>query len=442
MKHRFLLTLLCLMALTLVAPAPASADVGSTIVARFWDSMQKTFRNRLESQAPQTASLLQEAEQIFLGETQDITTFSAVQDIFKGMRIAGMLLLALCTVISLAEVTEAGMLGYSSNLADWFKRFAIATFMTIGSIQFYGLWIRIFNALLAGLRAYLDAQWGGAADTGQIWMLLTAGMGNPNALLLLLFILATLAVLLILWFLIGGIRMAEMAIAVIIAPLVWPVYLIPSLEDIPKTAFRTFLGLNAVLLLIVAMLRLAIRMFIGGSLGHSVWNYIPALSVLMMTVFLPNIIKRLVGQGNTGAGGLMTVAHTLMGLKGLSLAASAAAAGAVRPPAAAAIPQTPSGPSMYPVAPVPMGGAMAPGGGARPGIPLYETWVNPPAALAPGSSPGVAGIEAPFSAKPGSMYDIDLGQSRPGSNVWDLMLDIRAREKGKEGQSKPIHDSE
>ncbi len=429
MTRRLWLITACLLALSLVAPAPASADVGSTIVARFWDSLQKTLQNRLQGQAPQTAQLMQEAENIFLGSTEDITTHSAIQDIHKGMRLAGLLLLALCTVISLGEVTEAGMLGRSSSIADWFKRFAVAAFMTVGSIHFYGLWIRIFNTLLAGLRDYLDMTWSGPADTGQVWQLLTAPLGQPNSLLLLLFVFMALAVLLILWFLIGGIRMAEMAIAVIIAPLVWPVYLIPTLEDIPRTAFRSFLGLNAVLLIIVAMLRLAIRMFIGGNIVNSVWNAVPALSVLMMTIFLPNIVKRIVGQGNTGAGGLLTVAHTLMGLKGLSLAANAAGAAAVKPPAAAAIPQTPSGPSMYPVAPVPIGGAMAPGAAARPGIPTYESWVNTPAALPSGASSSVATIGAPFAAQAGKDYVIDMGCSSPHTNKFDTVLAIHEVDK-------------
>lgn len=426
MKQRIWLVIIGLLALSMVTPAQALADgVGSTIVSRFWDSVQQTFKNRLQSQAPHTATLLQEAESIFLGDTEDITTHPAVNDIYKGMRVAGLLLLALCTVISLAEVSEAGMLGQSTNLADWFKRFATAAFMTIGSLQFYGIWIRIFNALLAGFRSYLDGIWSGPNSTGQIWALLTAGLGDPNALLLLLFIMITIVVLLVLWFLIGGIRMAEMAIAVIIAPLVWPVYLIPSLEDIPRSAFRSFLGLNAVLLIIVAMLRLAIRMFVGGELGHSIWNYIPAISVLSMTVFLPTMVKRLVGQGNTGAGGLLAVAQTLMGLKGLSLMASGAGAAAVRPPAAAAIPQTPSGPSMYPVAPVPMGGAMAPYRGQAQ-IPTYETWPTSPAALPTGSSHGNVPIEPILTG--GSDHlgcVIDMGRSDPGSNRWDTVLTIR-----------------
>ncbi|MFZ5818132.1 MAG: hypothetical protein ACOY93_23010, partial [Bacillota bacterium] len=203
MKPRIWLILLGLLTLSVVLPAPASADVGSTIVARFWDSLQKTIQNRMETQAPHVAHLLQEAETIFLGSTEDITTFSAVRDVFGGMRIAGMLLLALCTVISLGEVTEAGMLGHSTNLADWFKRFAVATFMTLGSIHFYGLWIRIFNALLAGLRAYLDTHWGGPTSSGQVWMLLTASFGDPNSLLLLFFCLAVFGVLLVLWLLVG-----------------------------------------------------------------------------------------------------------------------------------------------------------------------------------------------------------------------------------------------
>lgn len=428
MHKRLLLILGCLLALSLVAPAPASADVGSTIVGRFWDSLQKTFRNRLQTQAPETATLLQEAENIFLGSTEDITTHSAVRDIYKGMRLAGLLLLALCTVISLGEVTEAGMLGHSSSLADWFKRFAVAAFMTVGSIHFYGLWIRIFNTLLAGLRDYLDTVWSGPNDSGQIWTLLTGHIGNPNSLLLLLFIFVALGALLILWFLIGGIRMAEMAIAVIIAPLVWPVYLIPSLEDIPRTAFRSFLGLNAVLLIIVAMLRMAIRMFVGGDLSHSIWNAVPALSVLMMTIFLPTIVKRLVGQGNTGAGGLLTVAHTLMGLKGLSLASGAAGAAAVRPPAAAAIPQAQAGASMYPLAPLPNAGAAAPYS-PRPGIPTYESWPSSPAALNPGPTAAAPILDTPWGARPTMGCVIDLAQSEPGSNRWDTVVDIHSPER-------------
>jgi hypothetical protein len=256
---------------------------------------------------------------------------------------------------------------------------------------------------------------------------LVASLNASNTFLILLFAIVTVVVLLILWFLIGGIRMAELAIAVIIAPLVWPVYLIPSLEDIPKTAFRSFLGLNATLLIIVGMLRLALRMELGGGLANSVWNIVPAIAMLMLTIFLPTMIKRLVGQGNTGSGGLMTAAYMLAGLKGLSLmggGGGAMAGAAAAPPAAGAVPQSPSGPSAYPVAPIASAGA--------PGPPVMDQgWITAPQQIHAGAMAGrAAALEAPYNA-PASQVVLEMGQSRPGSNKFDTVTAFSAFENGR-----------
>lgn len=417
-----------LMLLAVLAPTPVYADVGDSIVGRFWDSIISTAENRMESKAPATVRVLQEAERIFLGSTEDITTHSAVRDVYAAMRVAGLLLLGLCTVISLSQLTEAGLMGESSNITEWLKRFMVAAFMTMGSIHFYGLWIRIFNAMLAGFRGYLDTHWQGPSDSSALYTQMIGSLDGANTLLILLFAVVTLVVLIILWFLIGGVRMAELAIAVIIAPLVWPVYLIPTLEDIPKAAFRSFLGLNATLLIIVGMLRLAMRMELGGGLANSVWNIVPAIAMLIMTVFLPTMIKRLVGQGNTGSGGLMTAAYMLAGLKGLSMVSGAGgAAAAAKPPGAAPIPPTPSGPSAYPVAPVGSSG----GGGGHTQPPVEETWITAPRQIHAGMHAANASLEAPFQPAPGQRLDIELGQSKPGSNTWDTVEAITAYMDGR-----------
>lgn len=414
--RRTFLPLLILLATLL--PSVAHADVGSNIASRLWDSILSATETRLKTNAPNTVTMLQEAEQIFLGQTEDITVMAPVRDVYKAMRVAGLLLLGLCTVISLSMMTEAGLMGESANLTDWIKRFGIAVFMTMGSIHFYGLWIRVFNALLDGFRGYLDTHWTGPNDPTAIYTQMIGVLDSGNQLLMLIFVAVMLLVLIILWFLIGGVRIAELVIAVIIAPLVWPVYLIPALDDIPKSAFRSFLGLNATLLIIVGMLRLAVRMVAGGGVANSVWNFVPALALLVMTIFLPSMIKRLVGQGNAGVGGLMTAVYALAGLKGISMAASTgagkAAGAAAAPPSASSIPQAPTGASAYPVAPVAPASQAAPAAGGGSTAPRQLGSGETAAATQPA-------LEAPYEPASAEELIIDLGQSDPASNRFDTI---------------------
>lgn len=423
--RRLLLPLLVLLATCI--PTLAHADVGNTVVSRMWDSMISTTQSRLKANQPTMVTLLQDAERFFLQGTRDVTTMPAVREVYAAMRVAGLLLLGLCTVISLSQLTEAGLMGESANIMDWIKRFCVAAFMTMGSIHFYGLWIRVFNAMLDGFRGYLDTHWTGPNDPTVIYTQLIGAMDGVNTFLILIFALVMLLVLLVLWFLIGGIRMAELTIAVIIAPLVWPVYLIPSLDDIPKTAFRGFLGLNATLLIIVAMLRLAVRMDVGPGLGNTVWNFVPSISMLIMAIFLPSIVKRIVGQGNTGSGLLMTAAYALAGLKGLSLVAGGGGKGGVpSPPATSSAPQAPSGPSSYPVAPLPSSG----GAGAQT-PPTEEFWGRAPRQIHAGAMDARAALEPPFEPAAGEDVVIDMEESKPGSNNFDTVSAVSAWMNGR-----------
>lgn len=425
--RRVVVTLALVGLFTIALPSQAHADVGSTIVGRLWESLLSTMEGRLQTNAPATVKLIQEAEKVFLGSTQDVSLLAPVRDVYKAMRVAGLLLLGLCTVISLADLSAASMEGRSANLMDWLRRFCIATFMTLGGIHFYSLWIRIFNGMLAGFRSQLDSLWTGSNDPSALYTWLLPHLNSANTLLTLVFVLLVLIVLFILWFLIGGVRMAEMAISVIIAPLVWPAYMIGSLEDLPRTAFRGFLGLNASLILIVGMLRLSVRMIAGGGIATTVWNFIPAVAMLMMTVFLPSIIKRLIGQGNTGAGGLFTAVSVLAGLKGVSAAAAGGASSVARPPAAASIPAAPSGASAHPPAPLPSTG-IVPSYGNR-AMTSDASVGDSPAALGPGHSISSAPSSQPLRVDPRSAI-IDMGESKPGSGKFDLVKAIWAWQEG------------
>jgi len=416
-----LLAIAAFVVLCAASPTPAHADIGTTIAGRLWDSFTNTATSRIQSNAPATVKLLQEAEKIFLGQTDDVTTMTAVQDAYNAMRVAGLLLLALCTVISLAEVAESGLMGRSGSLTEWFKRFAVATFMTMGGIHFYGLWIRVFNGMLAVVRDYLATHYQSAADPSAIYAAMIPQLRDASGLLFLIFIVVALVVLLVLWFLIGGIRVAEIALAVIIAPLVWPVYLIPALDDIPKRAFRAFLGLTGALLVIVPMIHLAVRWIAGGL----VWNFVPAISMLLLAVFTPSMIKQILGQGNTGVGGLMTVASMLVGLKGVTMAAQAGAAVA-RPPATGVVPQAPAGPSAYPLAPIQSGGAVGGRSGGQQSQPLETYSMDLPQSLPAGRQATTpAALGDPSTPRAGQSWVIDLGQSKPGSPTWDQFKAVR-----------------
>lgn len=404
--------------LLLLLPGPALADgFGTTIVERFWDSFTSLFASRLKDQVPIMLPLLQQAESLVLGPTPDLTMNAAVIDVFNGMRMAGLFLLAFCTVISLAEVTEASISGASSGLTTWFKRFLVASLMTFGSIHVYGLWIRLFNALLHLFRTYLDSHWTGPAETGALYETLVNMLVGHDIILVMSFVLLLLLVLLILAFLVGGVRVAELILAIVIAPIVWPVYLIPSMDDIPKTALRGFLGLNVLLLFTVAMVRAALRLALAPGVALNVWNMVPALSMLVMTIFLPATVKRIVGQGHTGVGALMMAVNLASGLKLLSLGMGAKAAATA--PAAASAAATSFAPSAYPLAPLPNSAAVA----GTPSPPIYEARATVPLALPPGQvARSAPGIQAP--PRPSDLC-IDLGESKPGSGRFDTVLDIR-----------------
>ncbi|HYF81259.1 MAG TPA: hypothetical protein VD973_29435 [Symbiobacteriaceae bacterium] len=416
--------------LTVMLPTGAQAAVGGSIVERLWDQAMSTTQNRMQERLPRTVEFFQDAERFFLNGTRDVTNLTAVREVYAAMRVAGLLLLGLCTVISLAQLTEAGLMGESANIIDWIKRFCVAAFMTMGSIHFYGLWIRVFNAMLDAFRVYLDTHWGERSDPTAIYSGLVALMDPGSSLAVLIFSVVLLVVLLILWFLIGGIRVAELAIAVVIAPLVWPVYLIPSLEDIPKTALRSFLGLNATLLIIVAIMRLAVRLDMGGGQFNTVWNFVPSISLLIMSVFLPTIVKRLTGQGNTGRGLLMTAAYALAGLKGLSLMSRQGSGGqgpSSGPPTQSNLPPTPDGPSAYPVAPLssPPGVSGTAPGASRPPH-SADGWGNAPRQFQAGTVVGRQALEAPFEIASAADVIIDMRQSKPGSNQFDTVDAVSA----------------
>lgn len=393
--------------LTATLPSVAFAGVGDGIVQRFWDGVMSTITKRLTSEVPVVTGFLQEAENAVL-KSDDFTSMPAVQDVFKGMRVAGLMLLAFTTVISLVELTESGITGGNFGLMAWFKRFLVSTLLTFGGLQFYGLWIRLFDALLLTFRGYLDTHWTSAGHASVLYELIVQLLSIHAAPFLILpFIALVTITILLLAFLVGGVRKAEMIIGTIIAPLVWPIYMIPSLDDIPKTAFRSFLGLNATLLIVVAILRMAIRLALGTGAVVNIWQLMTALALLVMTVFVPPIVKRIVGQGHTGMGAVMTAVNLAAGLKFLSL--GVAAAGAAAAPAAGSVaPMAAPGPSAYPLATVsqphmaPAGGGMA-GAGAQSRIRT---------GLPSGAGASQLGmLEAPLRA---SEVVLDLVETAPG----------------------------
>lgn len=403
----------------LLLPGQAIAGVGTTIVDRFWDSFVASMAGRLQGQVPTIVTLMQQAEQVFLGQTDDLTLSPVVQDAFRAMRVAGLLLLAFCTVISLAELAESGLTGSGGSMIGWFKRFFVAAFMTFGGLQVYGLWIRLFNALLVVFRSYLDHHWTQSGSPGVVYQqIMGLNQGTNNVLLLTTFAVITLVVLLILWFLVGGVRQAELILSIVIAPVVWPVYLIPSLDDIPKSALRGFVGLNAVLLFTVAMVRVAVRMAIEAGGVVNTWSLVPSIAMLMMTIFLPTIIKRIVGQGHTGVNAVVTAVQLAAGLRFLTMGAGGAVA-AVSPPATGMVPQVPAASGASAVAPVPR----TPGEAAPP---VYAGVM--PQQLGPG-----AAASAPMAVEPSahpSELCFDVGESAPGSGRFDKFLAVNRYREG------------
>jgi len=406
---------------------------GSSIIDRLWDAFMEMITGRMQSSAPTTVTLLQQADKVFLGPTADLTLHPAVQDVFNAMRVAGLILLAFCTVISLAEQAEAGITGNGANLVGWFKRFLVATLMTFGAMHVYGLWVRLFNGLLGLFRGYLDTHWT-AGDLGFFYTAVMKLFAGYNLILVLIFSLLTLVVLFILWFMVGGIRQAELILSLVIAPIVWPLYLIQSVEDIPKTAFRGFLGLNAVLLFTVAMVRLAIRLAIGTDGIIDLWSMVPAIAMLVFAIFLPATIKRIVGQGQSGVGALVTAAQMAAGLKFLTLAgAGGGAAAAAAAPAAGAVPQAPAGASAYPLAAVPPSGVAG-----HEGSPIYEAAPRAARAFVEGSQAATpAGLPEPLKA---SQACIDVAESKPGSGKFNTITAIRKFQEGIDQIKRPSEE--
>jgi len=424
MKRKHLhVPLIAGMLLLLLSGTAQAAGFGTTIVERFWDSLTGLVAGRMQSQTPVILPMLQDAEALFLGPTSDLSLNPAVMDVFSGMRVAGLLLLAFCTVISLAEITEGSITGNSMGLVTWFKRFLVASLMTFGGIHVYAIWIRLFNALLYVFRNYLDTHWTGTAGTGDLYQQLVNQLAGSNLLLVMGFVGMTVIVLIILAVLVGGVRVAELILSIVIAPIVWPVYMIPSMEDIPRTALRGFLGLNALLLFTVAMVRTALRLALAPGLAVNIWSLIPALSMLVMTIFLPATIKRLVGQGHTGVGALMMAVNLASGLKLLSLGMGAKAAAAA-PAAASVTPAASTGASAYPMATLSGNGGMA----SAPAQRVYESRASIPLSL----PNGAVRAGAPVLNAPPRSEDlcIDLGESMPGSGRFDTVMDIRRMDQG------------
>jgi hypothetical protein len=409
--------------------------VPGSIIDRLWVSFIEMTTGRIQSSAPTTVTLLQQAEKIFLGPTDDLALSPVVQDVFNAMRVAGLILLAFCTVISLAEFAETSITGQGSSLVSWFKRFFVATLMTFGGLQVYSLWIRLFNGMLSAFRGYLDTHWTEKSDLSVLFSQVVSHFSEVSYILVLVFVVLVVVVLFVLWFMVGGVRQAELILSMVIAPVVWPLYLIPSVEDIPKTALRGFLGLNAVLLFTVAMVRISVRLAIGNDGAVSIWNLVPALAMLVMTIFLPATIKRIVGQGQSGVGALVTAVQMAAGLKFLALGGmGAAGGGAAAAPAAAAVPAAPAGPSAYPLATVPpagMAGYSAHGGTSSASPQAVRAFLGGTEAMRP------LGLGEPI---PASRMVMDISESEPGSGQFDTLTAFRRYDEGVRGFRKMNQD--
>lgn len=386
--RRILAALLLAGAVLAAMPAPAGAagpDVGSTIFQRFWDSLVSTWKNRAESQAPVWLTWIEQGEAIFLGDTSDLTQLPAVQDTVSAMRVAGTILLSLFAVLGLAEVTLSHMSGGGYSLANWFWRLLVTTVMTYGTLPATGAILRFGNFLLAEVRQYLDRHWTGnlAEFYGGFVGLLD---GGPAQILLVLLFLGVLAIIILgLWFLYGGIRTAELVIHLLLWPLTWPFYLLPSMEDVPKAALRGFVMWTAIPIVVTLMLRTTIRMVMQGDLWGTIWAFIPAICLGAMTIFLPMAARRVFGQGNTGASLVGTALKMAAGLK------FAAATGLLGAPAAG-------------LAPAPAGGAAA-----ASGTPMQPVLGHP--GLVPSLTPMQPHWAAPFAQAAASYMSPATGQS-------------------------------
>lgn len=320
------------------------------LMGRIWDMIWSAFTYRMTTQGSFIVTYLAKAEKALIDTTTDITQFQSVQLVVHGMMVAGLIVLAYCFVISLSELSTSAMLGGHFTLANWFWRLAVGCTMTFGSLPLYGRMIVTFNYLTETFRNYLDIN-PLTSTTAMYQIVLGLLTGAP--LFVVIFVLVYLVFLVVLWFLMGGVRPAELAIYTVLAPITWPLYLIPSMEDIPKTAFRGFLGLQLLQLIVVGMLRLAALWLTETGWTEATLRIVPATGLIIMTVFLPTVIKRIVGQGHTGLGALTTAIRIATAVKGLQLlgAAGGAAAGMAAPPGATA-PAAASGGSPYSLATV------------------------------------------------------------------------------------------
>ncbi len=377
------LVALALVLLVMTPGTALAADMGSTIFQRFWDSLVQTASGRIKSDAPAMGRTLQEAEKVFFGYTEDVTRHAAVRDVVAGMQYIGLFLLAWCFVLSLSDLTTASLVGGNPNVGSWFWRFFVATFMTFAGTEVYSLIIRLFNFLISNLREFLDKRWT-PASTGNLYaQLVQINAPDLQPLLLVGFAAMFMLVCIVLWFLIGGVRPAELTVFTLLAPLTWPLYMLPGYDDIPKTAFRGFMGVNAVLLLVVGMSRVAIRWVVGGAQAGNYWNWIPAISLLGMCVFLPAVVKRIVGQGHAGLSPLMTAARLALGVKLLSTVGVIGGGQAVAPPAIGATPATATAPSPHSMAapppppPMPVHAGGVPATAGQP-MPTYYRYCDPP----------------------------------------------------------------
>jgi hypothetical protein len=175
------------------------------------------------------------------------------------------------------------------------------------------------------------------------------------------------------------------------------------------------------------MMRIAIRLAVNPIGGVSIWNLVPSLAMLVMCLFLPATIKRIVGQGQPGVGALVTAVQMAAGMKFLALGGALGAKAAATPPTAAAAPQAPTGPSAYPLATVPSSGVAGYNGsggsyGQQSSAPAARAFLEGTRAAQP------VGLPEPWGA---DQAVIDIKERVPGSGEFNQVLAVRKFEQGK-----------